>query len=129
MTRRSIDIVGFEHANPIPAATRVGPLVVCSITPPYDPGTRDCPESLGDQIANLFVHVGRMLDGAGAGWDDVAKMTFYVADAAAARAALNGPWVEHFPDAGSRPSRHNLEVLPAEGAVGIACDFVAWVRE
>lgn len=127
MTRRSIEIDSFKHGNPIPAATRIGPYVTCSITPPFDPGTRNCPDGLAEQIDNLFVHVGQMLDGAGASWDDVAKMTFYVTDPRAAREALNGPWLAHFPDPASRPSRHNLKVEGA-GPVQISCDFVAWVE-
>jgi len=129
MTRRSIDIESFVHGNPIPAATRIGPYVTCSITPPYNPGTRDCPETLEEQIDNLFTHVGQMLDGAGATWDDMAKMTFYVTNPAETRAALNGPWLERFPDPASRPSRHNLKVDGGDGPVKISCDFVAYVLD
>jgi 2-iminobutanoate/2-iminopropanoate deaminase len=128
MARRSIDIESFQHGNPIPAATRIGPYVTCSITPPFNPGTRDCPETLAEQIDNLFVHVGQMLDGAGATWDDVAKMTFYVTNPAESREALNGPWLERFPDPASRPSRHNMKVDGA-GPVQISCDFVAFVED
>ncbi len=128
MPRRSIDIESFQHGNPIPAASRIGPLVVCSITPPFNPGTRDCPESLDDQIQNLFTHVGQMLDGAGATWDDVAKMTFYVTDPNESRQALNGPWLERFPDPASRPARHNLKVDGA-GPVKISCDFIAYIED
>lgn len=128
MPRRSIDIESFVHGNPIPAATRIGPYVTCSITPPFNPGTRDCPDALEDQIDNLFTHVGQMLEGADATWDDVAKMTFYVANPAESREALNGPWLERFPDPASRPSRHNLKV-DAGGPVKISCDFVAYVED
>lgn len=128
MNRRSIEIESFTHLNPIPAATRIGPYVTCSITPPYNAGTRDVPETLEEQIDNLFLHVGQMLDGAGATWDDVAKMTFYVTNPAETRAALNGPWLERFPDPESRPSRHNLKV-EGGGPVKISCDFVAYVLE
>ena len=128
MNRRSIEIESFTHLNPIPAATRIGPYVTCSITPPYNAGTRDVPETLEEQIDNLFLHVGQMLEGAGATWDDVAKMTFYVTNPAETRAALNGPWLERFPDPESRPSRHNLKV-EGGGPVKISCDFVAYVLE
>ena len=73
MARTSIEIESFKHANPIPAATRIGPLVVSSITPPTNPGSRDVPDSLEEQIDNLFTHVGQMLEGAGATWGDMAK--------------------------------------------------------
>ena len=129
MTRRSINITSLKHGNPIPAATRIGPLVTCSITPPFNAGSRDVPETLEAQIDNLFVHVGHMLDGAGATWDDVAKMTFYVTNPAESRDALNGPWVERFPDAESRPSRHNMKVPDNGGPVKISCDFIAYVED
>lgn len=127
MTRRSIDIESFQHGNPIPAATRIGPLVVSSITPPLDPGSRNCPDTIEAQIDNIFTHVGQMLEGAGATWDDMAKMTFYVTNPAESRAALNGPWLERFPDPASRPSRHNLQVPDTGGPVKISATFIAYV--
>ena len=126
MTRTSIEIDGFKHQNPIPAATRCGPLIESSIIPAFDPGSRDLPESLDDQIANLFSHMGEMLEAGGATWDDMVKITFFVNDAKASREALNGPWLEHFPDPGSRPSRHNLEV-PGGSRPTISCVFTAYV--
>ena len=70
--------------------------------------------------------MGNMLTEAGAGWDDMAKITFFVTDAAASREALNGPWVEKFPDPASRPSRHNLQV-PGGDKPSISCVFTAYV--
>ena len=128
MVRQSIEIEGFAHANPIPAASRIGPYVTSSIIGPFNPESRDVPESLEAQIENLFTYVGRILDGAGATWDDVAKMTFYVADPRESRAALNGQWLEHFPDPASRPARYNMKVEPV-GPAKISCDFVAYVEE
>src|SRR5205814_887062 len=97
MPRTSIEIDTFRHANPIPAASRVGPLLVSSIIPPRDPGGEGMPDDVGAQLTNLFHHVGAMLDAAGADWRHVAKMTFYVADIAV-RDAINQPWTERFPD-------------------------------
>jgi len=128
MPRRSIDIESLVHGNPIPAATRIGPYVTSSIVAPFDPGTRNVPETIEGQIDNLFTHVGQMLDGAGATWDDVAKMTFFVADPMESRTALNGPWLEHFPDPSSRPARHNRKV-DWPGPAQISCDFVAYIED
>ena len=128
MARRSIDIEGFVHSNPIPAATRIGPYVTSSIIAPFNPATRDVPEALEDQIDNLFTHVGRILDGSGGTWDDVAKMTFYVADPGESRKALNGPWLERFPDPASRPARYNMKV-ESIGPAQIKCDFVAYIED
>ncbi|MCP3909398.1 MAG: RidA family protein [Actinomycetia bacterium] len=126
MTRRSIEIDSFAHANPIPCATRIGPLIESSIIPPFNPGGRELPDTIELQIDNLFVHMGKMLEKAGAGWEDMAKITFFVQDAAESRAALNGPWEEKFPDPHSRPSRHTLEI-PTSGKSKISSVFTAYV--
>lgn len=125
MTRKSIEIESFVHLNPIPAATRIGPLIESSIIPAFNSGTRDLPDDVDDQIANLFLHMGNMLEGAGATWDDMAKITFFVAGGADARTSLNGPWAEKFPDPDSRPSRHTMSV-PGDRA-SISCVFTAYV--
>ena len=128
MTRTSIEIDSFVHENPIPCATRIGPLIESSIIPPYNPGIRELPDTLDEQIANLFLHMGNMLTEAGASWDDMAKITFFVQNPSETRAALNGPWEEKFPDPASRPSRHNLQV-PGDGPVKISCVFTAYVLD
>jgi len=127
MPRQSIEIDTFAHLNPIPAATRIGPLVVSSIIPAFDAGTRNLPDSIDEQLANLFGHVGKMLEGAGAGWGDVAKMTFYVSDIAV-RDAINGPWAERFPDEDSRPSRYT-QLISSGGGTSVSCEFLAYVEE
>ena len=126
MTRTSIQCDSFAHENPIPCATRVGPLIESSIIPPFNDGVREVPDTLEEQIANLFLHMGNMLTEAGADWDDMVKVTFFVDDPAESRVALNGPWVEKFPDPASRPSRHNLKT-PGGGKAKISCVFTAYV--
>jgi len=126
MPRTSIEIESFHHANPIPAASRVGPLLVSSIIPPRDPGGDGMPDDVGAQLSNLFHHVGAMLQAAGADWRHVAKMTFYVNDIAV-RDAINAPWTERFPDPASRPARHT-QVLPTAGRF-VSCDFLAYVDD
>lgn len=126
MTRRSIETETFRHQNPIPGACRVGPLIESSIIPPTNPGDPSVPDTLEEQIENLFSHMEGMLADAGATWEDMVKITFFVADAALSRPALNGPWVKRFPDERSRPARHNME-LPMTGKVKISCVFTAYV--
>jgi enamine deaminase RidA (YjgF/YER057c/UK114 family) len=126
MPRTSIETESFRHANPIPAASRIGPLLVSSIIGPRDPGGDRMPDDVDGQLSNLFHHVGAMLEAAGADWRHVAKMTFYVADIAV-RDAINQPWTEHFPDPASRPARHT-QVLPTAGRF-ISCDFLAYVDD
>ena len=122
--RRSIRIDGLSHLTAIPVATRIGPLITSSVIAPFDPGTRNVPDGWDAQYANLFRHVGLMLAEAGADWRHVAKMEFWIPDASA-RAALEGPWTEKFPDERSRPSRHTHV---GEGPVATA-SFIAYVDE
>jgi 2-iminobutanoate/2-iminopropanoate deaminase len=126
MPRTSIETESFRHANPIPAASRIGPLLVSSIIGPRDPGGDRMPDDVEGQLSNLFHHVGAMLEAAGADWRHVAKMTFYVADIAV-RDAINAPWTERFPDPASRPARHT-QVLPTAGRF-ISCDFLAYIDD
>ncbi len=120
--RRSIEVASLSHANPIPAATRIGPLVTSSIIVARDAGTTTVPDDIESQLANLFLHVGEILHAAGADWHHVAKMTFFL-PSLEDRAALNDPWLAHFPDPESRPSRHTQLV---DGPTA-KCDFVAYV--
>ena len=126
MPRRSIDIESFRHTNPIPAASRVGPLLASSVIAARDPGRGHIPDDVEAQLANLFHHVGEMLEAAGADWRHVVKMNFYVPDIAV-RDAINGPWAERFPNPESRPARHT-QVAPASGPA-VSCDFLAYVDD
>jgi hypothetical protein len=38
---------------------------------------------------------------------------------------LNGPWLERFPDAESRPARHT-QVTPG---IAVSCEFIAYIEE
>jgi 2-iminobutanoate/2-iminopropanoate deaminase len=125
MSRRSIEIEGFHHANPIPAASRIGPLLVSSVIAARDPGSDTTPDDPEAQIANLFRHVDAILHEAGADWRHIVRMSFWVSDIAV-RPLINGPWLEHFPDDDSRPARHT-QVAPGQDAV--SCEFVAFVED
>jgi enamine deaminase RidA (YjgF/YER057c/UK114 family) len=123
VTRRSFDVSSMTHANPIPAVTRVGPLVVSSVIVGRDPGSSNVPDSIEAQLENLFHHVGEMLAAAGADWSHVARMNFYL-PSLDQRNALNDPWLARFPDPDSRPARHTQVGGPVA-----QCDFIAYVHE
>ena len=124
MPRQSFDIDTFQHANPIPCVTRIGPLVMSSVIVGRSPGSREIPDTIEEQIANLFDHTGEMLRAAGADWRHLAKMTFYM-PSLDFRAQINDPWQAHFPDPTTRPARHTqLSSLPYA-----SCDFVAYVDD
>jgi enamine deaminase RidA (YjgF/YER057c/UK114 family) len=125
MTRRSINVDSFRHSNPIPAASRIGPFIASSVIVGRDPGEDSIPDDVDAQLANLFHHVGQMLEAAGAEWRHVVKMTFYVPDLSY-RNAINTPWQQHFPDLDSLPARHTQL---AAGTSIVQCDFLAFVDD
>ncbi|MEI4271124.1 RidA family protein [Klenkia sp. LSe6-5] len=121
--RRSIDIEGFGHRNPLPAASRLGPLLVSSMVVGYDAGTTTVPPEPTAQVANLFQHSAAVLAAGGATWDDVVRMTFYLPDLAD-RAAVNEVWTRVFPVADRRPARVAHQ---ADSHLGIRCEFIAYL--
>jgi len=122
--RQSFEVASMAHTNPIPAVTRVGPIVMSSVIASRDQGTTTVPETIDGQLANLFHHVGEMLTAAGAGWEHIVKMTFYLPNLDL-RAELNDPWVAHFPDPASRPARHTQ----LSAGTYAQCDFVAYITD
>lgn len=122
--RQSVNFPGFAHSNPIPNASRIGNLFMSSVISGVDPGTRNYPQSLEGQVANIFTHIKAAITAAGGTPDNIIKITFYVQDQAAGRAALNDGWVKMFPDPDSRPARHTLN-SGTSGPSMVTCDFVA----
>lgn len=122
--RRSFDIASMPHGNPIPSVTRIGPLVVSSIIASRNPGTAEVPDLLADQLDNLFHHAGELLTAAGANWEQVIRMNFFL-PSLDDRVALNVPWVRFFPDPDSRPTR-NTQMGSAPYA---QCDVWAYVPD
>jgi len=122
--RQSIEISSFGHANPIPGASKIGNLLMSSIINGANPGTKDLPEDLGKQIANIFTHIRNCVTAAGGTPDDILKVNFWLKDPAGQRVALNDEWVKMFPEASSRPARHTAQ-LPADSRALVTCDFIA----
>lgn len=127
MIRQTIEIDSMAHANPIPAASRIGPMLHSSVIPAFNPGTRDLPEGIEAQVENVFHHTGNILQAAQASWDDVLFMAFYVSDLAH-RAAINEPWVVRFPNPDSRPARHT-EIAAVDGPSLVRATFQAYIDD
>ena len=121
--RVSIEVEGFAHVNPIPAASRIGNLLVSGLLTGRDPVTREMAPDLDAQCANVFTHVRALMAAAGAGTDDIIKMTFWLADPRD-RAALNREWVAMFPDPASRPARQAMAAL-LDPPTLVQCDLMA----
>jgi len=121
--RVSIEIAGFAHANPVPAACRIGPFLFTGVLTGRDPVTTQMPASLEAQCANVFAHMREVVAAVGGSTDDIAKITFWVADYRD-RDALNREWLRMFPDAASRPARQVMAATLDGGAL-IHADLIA----
>ena len=121
--RKSIEIEGFKHKNPIPAACRIGNMLMTGIITGTDPATGKLADTLEAQCANVFHHVRAIMKAAGGSTDDIIKMNVWMADRSR-RDVLNDEWVKMFPDADARPARHTSQTA-LEGGQLIVCDIVA----
>ncbi len=121
--RKSIYVGGVRHANPIPAASRIGNVVMSSVVTGRDPETRKFPETIEAQCANMFGHIRAIMEAAGGTPNDIIKMTVWLKDQSR-REALNAEWMKMFPDPESMPARHALPHL-GEGNALIMCEFTA----
>jgi 2-iminobutanoate/2-iminopropanoate deaminase len=121
--RRSIEISGFAHKNPIPAASRVGNMLMTGIITGADPATGRLADTLEAQCANIFQHVRAIMAAAGGSTDDIVKMNVWMKDRSN-RDVLNVEWVKMFPDPASRPARHTSQAQ-LEGGQLIVCDITA----
>jgi len=126
--RRSINVPGASHANPIPSASRRGPFVVSGAISGADPESGKVPPDLDAQCAAMFANVQRLIEAAGGTPDDIIKMTVWIADRAL-RPTLNKYWVEMFPDPHSRPARHTVAHGDFTPPMQIQCDLVAVIDE
>lgn len=124
--QESIEIEGFAHNTSIPAASRVGPLLATSVIVGRDHGTRDLPDTVEAQLANLFLFAGRILDTAGATWSDVVKFDFLVADRAH-RPAVEEAWLRIYPDPNHMPARHTRTADLPDGMF-VQMTFLAYIN-
>ncbi|MBT2486532.1 MULTISPECIES: RidA family protein [unclassified Microbacterium] len=121
--RRSVAVLGFEHRNPVPVASRIGPFLFSGALTGRAPQSAGVPADLAAQMANVFDHVGRLMHAADASTDDIVKMTFWLVDPRD-REDLNRFWLTMFPDPASRPARHVLRADLDEGML-VHADLVA----
>jgi 2-iminobutanoate/2-iminopropanoate deaminase len=121
--RTSIDLPGFEHRNPIPAASRIGPFLASGALTGRDPATGEMPATLDAQMAHVFGHVRTLLATAGGSTDDLLKLTVHLADPRD-RDALNREWLAMFPHADRRPARQ-VVAARLDGDALVHCDLLA----
>jgi len=126
--RRSIEVAGVKHVNPIPAASRRGPFVASGAISGADPETGKVPDDLDAQCRQMFANVRGLIEAAGGTTDDILKITVWIADRAL-RPTLNKYWVEMFPDPHSRPARHTVAHGDFTPPMQVQCDLFAVIAE
>lgn len=127
MARKSIEVEGFGHGGlPIPAASRIGPLLVTGGIHGLDLEGGEHGDAQ-DQTKRMFANLQSILEAGGAGFEAVVRMTIYV-KTPEARQAINAEWLKAFPDATSRPARHTLTYDYLPGPMVVQCDALAYVE-
>lgn len=123
--RQSIEVEGFNHgAQPIPAASRVGNIIMTGGVYGLDPQTGKIPDDVEKQAELMFANLARIMAAAGGSMDSIVKMTVYV-KAPEARPAVNTFWLEAFPDPASRPARHTFQNDHLPANMLVQCDATA----
>ena len=124
MRQKSIEVRGLSHQSaPIPMGCRVGAVLATSGIGGKNPDTDTLPPDADSQAVNCFENLKRVLVAGGMDMGDVVKITVYVSDEAH-RAAVNTPWLQHFPDPERRPARHAL-VMPLRGGMLVQIEALA----
>jgi 4-hydroxy-4-methyl-2-oxoglutarate aldolase len=126
--RRSIEVVGLGHSHlPIPAASRIGPLVATGGVNGIDRATGQLPESAAEQVRLMFANLKSILEAAGGTMNDILKVTVWATNRDL-REEINRMWVSLFPDPNNRPSRHILTYeLP--GPMHVQCEALGFISE
>jgi 2-iminobutanoate/2-iminopropanoate deaminase len=122
--RVSIEVPGFEHDAPIPAACRVGSFLTTSVVSGKELYTGKMPEGIEAQCERMFATVRLILEAAGGSPEDVVKMTVWMKDRSQ-RQHLNKGWLEMFPDPHSRPARHTFAAPDLPGSMLVQCEVMA----
>ena len=123
MARREvIELEGFAHGNPIPVAVKIGNMVYTGGVA----GTNEAgvtPADPDEQIGQVFQNLKRIVEAAGGGVADIAKIDVKLRDMSH-RPIVNKHWLAMFPDEHDRPARHTSQAdLP--GTLAIQVEMVA----
>jgi 2-iminobutanoate/2-iminopropanoate deaminase len=128
MTRRkSIEIAGMGHENPIPAASRIGPFLVSGSIAGKDPQGKIV-EGIEAQCAHMFGNIRKILEAAGGKPEDILKVTVWLKDLGN-RKHVNRYWLEMFPDPESRPARHTFASPDLAEPILVQCEIMAVLQE
>jgi 2-iminobutanoate/2-iminopropanoate deaminase len=116
--RRVIELPNVRHKAPVPTAVLIDNFLASSAVFGADARSGELPESVADEIANVFTNIRAVLALAGATSDDVLRMDVLLRQTEY-RGIVNEHWLEMFPDENDRPARHITVVanLPARAQI------------
>lgn len=103
--KRSIEMPGFSHRAPIPAAARVGNMLFSSAISGIDPATGAPAGDAQTQVKLVFQHIRHLLAQAEVPLDCVGHLSLHVRENSL-RDLINEEWCRLFPDQDDRPARH-----------------------
>ena len=103
--RRSFEVPGLHHDNPIPMGSVIGPFMMSSGIFGMDPETRKTPPDIESQCRLMFENMRRVMEAAGGSVEDIIKVVIWAKDKSF-KEAVNKEWLKMFPDEHSRPARH-----------------------
>jgi 2-iminobutanoate/2-iminopropanoate deaminase len=126
--RKSIEVLGLEHVNPIPNASRIGPFLVSGGIFGKDPSTGKVPEGVEAQCEQMFANVRKVLEAGGAAPEDVIKLSVWLKDMAN-RPVVNKYWLLMFPDPHSRPARHTFSTPDLRAPLLVECEIMAVILD
>ncbi len=103
--REVLHVKGSNHQNPIPTAVKIGNMVYTSAIIGSDPETGEMPESVYEEVANLFYYMKEIVELAGGTTDNIAHISVLATDKEYKK-VVNVEWLKMFPDPDNRPARH-----------------------
>ena len=126
--RRSFDVPGLHHENPIPMGCIIGPFMMTSGIFGMEPETRKTPPDVESQCKLMFANIRRVMEAAGGSVGDIIKVVVWAKDKSF-KEAVNTEWLAMFPDERSRPARHTMMYQGFGGNTLVQCEIVAILPE
>jgi enamine deaminase RidA (YjgF/YER057c/UK114 family) len=126
--RRSIDVPGLHHEHPIPAACRIGHLLVSGGISGKNAETGKLPPAIDEQCGQMFANIRRIMEAAGGSANDIIKVTVWLRDKGN-RTHVNKEWLAMFPDPQSRPARHTFASQDLPDGYLVQCEIMAVLPE
>lgn len=104
--REVLHVKGSNHQNPIPTAVKIGNMVYTSAIIGSDPETGEMPQSVHEEVTNLFYYLREIMELAGGTTEDIAHLSVLLTDREY-KNIVNEEWLRMFPDEYNRPARHS----------------------